>query len=97
MSGAEMRELIDRGWGCRQPLLVLYVEPHMVDPGAAHRPGRHRGGDRGAGAPVLRSQQQEMSDHVLAACREFGYLGAISIRDGVNPPEEGCSGSTAAP
>ena len=29
-----------------------------------------------------------MSDHVLAACRKYGYLGAMSLTDALNRPGE---------
>lgn len=90
MSGPEMRELIDRGWGVgNHSWSHLYIEPHMVD--RELRIARDVI-EEAIGAPVplycAPNNTRNMSDHVLAACRELGYLGAISIRDGVNPPGE---------
>ncbi|HZP80241.1 MAG TPA: polysaccharide deacetylase family protein [Chthonomonadaceae bacterium] len=85
-----LRDLIARGWGVgNHTWSHELVTPDMVD--------REIGEakevlEKATGKPVplycAAGNNANMSDHVLAACRKYGYLGAMSITDALNRPGE---------
>jgi hypothetical protein len=88
MGPAEMRDLIARGWGVgNHSWSHEIIQPEMVD-----RELREAKEvlEEAIGGPVplycAPGNNANMSDHVLAACRENGYLGAMSITDALNRP-----------
>lgn len=93
MSGAEMKELIARGWGVgNHSWSHLQIEPNMVD--QELRIARDVI-EEAIDAPVplycAPGSVRNMSEHVLEACEELGYLGAMSIRDNVTRPNQEAS------
>jgi hypothetical protein len=83
-----LRDLIARGWGVGNHTWDHeLVRPDTVgrDIGEAKRVL-----EDACGAPVplycASGDNSNMSDHVLAACRKYGYLGAMSITDALNLP-----------
>ena len=90
MNGDELRDLIARGWGVgNHSWSHLLIEPDMVD--VELRQARDVL-EEATGGPVhlycAPGDNSNMSEHVLAACRELGYLGAMSLTDALNRPEE---------
>jgi hypothetical protein len=90
MGPAEMRDLLARGWGVgNHSWSHQLIQPEMVD-----RELRQAKEvlEEAIGAPVplycAPGNNHNMSDHVLAAARESGYLGAMSITDALNRPGE---------
>jgi hypothetical protein len=90
MDAAEMCDLLARGWGIgNHSWSHELIGPDMVD--------REIGEAKqvieeavGAVIPLYCApgNNANMSDHVLAACRKYGYLGAMSITDALNRPGE---------
>lgn len=85
-----LRDLIARGWGVgNHTFSHEVVQPDTVDReiGEAKRIL-----EEACGAPVplycAAGSNVNMADHVLAACRRYGYLGAMSITDDLNRPED---------
>ena len=90
MNGAELRDLLGRGWGVgNHSWSHEVITPQMID--RELRQAREVI-EEAIQAPVLLycapGDNTNMSDHVLAACRELGYLGAMSLTDGINCPQE---------
>jgi peptidoglycan/xylan/chitin deacetylase (PgdA/CDA1 family) len=90
MGVGELRDLVARGWGVgNHSWSHEIIEPAMVD-----RELRQAKEvlEEATGTPVLLycspGDNINMADHVLTACREYGYLGAMSITDAVNRPSE---------
>lgn len=88
MGSAGLRDLVARGWGIGNHTWTHeIVQPDTVDLeiGEAKRVL-----EEACGAPVplycAANNNDNMSDHVLAACRRYGYLGAMSITDDLNLP-----------
>jgi hypothetical protein len=85
-----LRDLIARGWGVgNHTWSHEVVQPDMVD--------REIGEAKqvleeacAAAVPLYcaAGSNVNMADHVLAACRKYGYLGAMSITDALNRPGE---------
>jgi len=85
-----LRDLIARGWGVgNHTWSHELVKPDMVD--------REIGEAKqvleeacAAAVPLYcaAGSNANMSDHVLEACRKYGYLGAMSITDALNRPGE---------
>jgi peptidoglycan/xylan/chitin deacetylase (PgdA/CDA1 family) len=83
-----LRDLIARGWGVgNHTWSHEVVQPNMVDReiGEAKQVL-----EEACGAPVplycAAGSNANMSDHVLEACRKYGFLGAMSITDALNRP-----------
>jgi len=83
-----LRDLIARGWGVgNHTWSHEVVRPDNVDReiGEAKKVL-----EEACGAPVplycAAGSNVNMADHVLAACRKYGYLGAMSITDALNLP-----------
>lgn len=88
MDAAEMRDLLDRGWGIgNHSWSHEFIQPDMVEReiGEAKKVI-----EDAIDAPIplycAPGNNLNMSDHVLDACRKFGYLGAMSITDALNRP-----------
>ena len=88
MNGSELRELVDAGWGVgNHSWSHQVIVPETVD----RELGEARDVlEQAIGGPVdlycSPGDNTNMSDHVLAACRELGYLGAMSLTDALNRP-----------
>lgn len=85
-----LRDLVARGWGVgNHTWSHEQVKPETVDReiGEAKRVLEEACGDA---VPLYcaAGDNSNMSDHVLAACRKFGYLGAMSLTDALNLPGE---------
>jgi peptidoglycan/xylan/chitin deacetylase (PgdA/CDA1 family) len=88
MGPAMLRDLLARGWGVgNHSWSHELIKPDMVE--------RELGEAKkvledAIGAPVplycAPGNNHNMSDHVLAAARKYGYLGAMSITDALNRP-----------
>ena len=86
MNDDELKDLLARGWGVgNHGWSHHFIRPDMVD--QEIRLSRDVI-EQAIGAPVLLycapNGIENMSDYVLDACRQLGYLGAMSITDGVN-------------
>ena len=88
MNGAELRDLLGRGWGVgNHSWSHEIITPETVEReiGEAKQVLEEAVGE----AVVLYcspGDNTNMADHVLAACRQFGYLGAMSLTDALNLP-----------
>jgi peptidoglycan/xylan/chitin deacetylase (PgdA/CDA1 family) len=90
MSGPEMREMIARGWGVGN-----HSWSHQVvngDTAAIELEQAKRVLEEAIDAPVTIycscGDNSNMNDGALAACRRLGYLGAMSITDALNRPDD---------
>jgi len=90
MNGEELRELIHFGWGVgNHSWTHQVITPEMTE----QEVGRAKEVlEETIDMPVLLfcspGDNNNMADHVLAACRSYGYLGAMSITDALNRPED---------
>ena len=88
MNGEELRDLLARGWGVgNHSWSHEVITPEMVD----EEIGRAKQVlEEALGEPVLLycspGNNTNMADHVLQACRRYGYLGAMSLTDALNRP-----------
>jgi len=90
MNGEELKDLLARGWGVgNHSWSHLLIEPETVD--RELRQAREVL-EEAIQSPVhlycAPGDNSNMSGHVLAACRELGYLGAMSLTDALNRPGE---------
>ncbi len=90
MGGGELRDLVDRGWGVgNHSWSHLLIQPDMVERELKEAKDVI---EQAIDGPVdlycAPGNNANMSDHVLAACREYGYLGAMGITDALNRPTE---------
>ncbi len=88
MSGPQMRELLERGWGVGNHSwshMEVNANTADIELGQAKRVLEEAIGEA---ITVYCScgDNRNMNDGALAACREFGYLGAMSITDALNRP-----------
>jgi len=88
MGGEELRDLLARGWGVgNHSWSHRVITPEMVD--LELRRAKEEL-EAAIDAPVhlycAPGNNTNMADHVLAACRKFGYLGAMSLTDALNRP-----------
>jgi len=88
MNADELKDLLARGWGVgNHSWSHQVITPEMVD-----RELRQAKEvlEEAITAPVhlycAPGDNTNMADHVLAACRQFGYLGAMSLTDALNRP-----------
>ena len=88
MKGDELKDMLARGWGVgNHSWSHEVIAPDMVD-----REVRQAKEvlEEAIAAPVhlycAPGDNTNMSDHVLAACRECGYLAAMSLTDALNRP-----------
>ena len=88
MNGEELRDLLARGWGVgNHSWSHEVITPQMVD----EEIGRARQVlEEALGEPIILycspGNNTNMADHVLEACRRYGYLGAMSLTDALNRP-----------
>ena len=88
MNGEELRDLLARGWGVgNHSWSHEVITPEMVD----EEIGRAKQVlEEALGEPVILycspGNNTNMADHVLEACRRYGYLGAMSLTDALNRP-----------
>ena len=88
MNGDELKEMLARGWGVgNHSWSHLLIKPDMVD--RELRQAREVL-EEAIDAPVhlycAPGDNSNMSAHVLSACRELRYLGAMSLTDALNRP-----------
>ena len=90
MSGPQMREMLARGWGVGNHSwshLLVNADTADVELGQAKRVL-----EDAIGEPISVycscGDNSNMNDGALAACRKFGYLGAMSITDALNRPDD---------
>jgi len=88
MTGEQLKEMLARGWGVgNHSWSHLVIAEEMID--QELRQAREVL-EKAIDAPVhlycAPGDNTNMSDHVLAACRELGYLGAMSLTDALNRP-----------
>ncbi len=88
MNGAELRDLLDRGWGVgNHSWSHEVITPYMVD----REIGQAKEVlEEALGEPIIfycsPGDNTNMADHVLEACRRHKYLGAMSLTDALNLP-----------
>lgn len=88
MNGAELKDLLTRGWGVgNHSWSHEVITPAMVE----QELGKAKDVLEAAiDAPVTLycapGNNTNMADHVLEACRKYGYLGAMSLTDALNRP-----------
>jgi peptidoglycan/xylan/chitin deacetylase (PgdA/CDA1 family) len=90
MGPEELRDLMARGWGVgNHSWAHELIQPHMVEENLRQAKEVL---EEATGAPVplycAPGSNDNMSEHVLAACRKYGYLGAMSITDALNRPDD---------
>jgi hypothetical protein len=90
MNAVELRDLLARGWGVgNHSWTHQVITPQMVEEEIGHA---KQVLEEALGEPVILycapGDNTNMSDHVLDACRRHGYLGAMSLTDALNRPEE---------
>ncbi|HTL31197.1 MAG TPA: polysaccharide deacetylase family protein [Tepidisphaeraceae bacterium] len=90
MSGPQMREMLDRGWGVGNHSwshMVVNADTADIELGKAKVVL-----EEAIGEPITVycscGDNQNMNAGALAACRKFGYLGAMSITDALNRPDD---------
>jgi hypothetical protein len=89
MNGEELRELLAMGWGVgNHSWSHEIITPERVDRELRQAKSTL---EEAINAPVLLycspGDNTNMADHVLEACRRFGYLAAMSITDALNLPD----------
>ena len=90
MDAAELRDLLARGWGVgNHSWTHQVITPEMVEEEIGHA---KQVLEEAIGEPIILfcspGDNTNMADHVLAACRTHGYLGAMSLTDALNRPED---------
>ena len=88
MNGDELRDLLARGWGVgNHSWSHEIITPEMVDQEIGHA---KQVLEEALGEPIILycspGDNTNMADHVLEACRRYGYLGAMSLTDALNLP-----------
>ncbi|HWB53275.1 MAG TPA: polysaccharide deacetylase family protein [Tepidisphaeraceae bacterium] len=90
MSGSEMRDMISRGWGVGNHSYShgqVNAETAETELGQSKRVL-----EEAIGEPITiycaPGDNQNMNEGALAACRKYGYLGAMSITDALNRPND---------
>ena len=89
MNGDELRDLLARGWGVgNHSWSHDVITPEMVDKEIGHA---KQVLEEALGESIILycspGDNTNMADHVLEACRRYGYLGAMSLTDALNLPE----------
>ncbi|MBI4025662.1 MAG: polysaccharide deacetylase family protein [Verrucomicrobia bacterium] len=91
MNTAELRAMLARGWGVGNHSwshATVNAETADVELKKAKQTL-----EEATGAPVTiycaPGNNSNMNDEALAACRQFGYLGAMSLTDALNRPGDG--------
>ena len=90
MNADELRDLLARGWGVgNHSWSHEIITPETVD----REIGQARQVlEEALGEPIILycspGDNTNMADHVLEACRRYGYLGAMSLTDALNLPDD---------
>lgn len=88
MNGAELRDLLARGWGVgNHSWSHEVITPETVDREIGHAKSVLE--EALCEAVILYcspGDNTNMADHVLEACRRYDYLGAMSLTDALNLP-----------
>ena len=90
MNADELRDLLARGWGVgNHSWSHEVITPEMVyrEIGQA-RQVLEEALDESVILYCSPGDNTNMADHVLEACRRYGYLGAMSLTDALNLPED---------
>jgi peptidoglycan/xylan/chitin deacetylase (PgdA/CDA1 family) len=90
MDGAELKDLIARGWGVgNHSWSHEIITPETVEQEVGQAKEVL---EQAIDAPILLfcspGDNTNMADHVLDACRRHGYLGAMSLTDALNLPQD---------
>ena len=90
MNADELRDLLARGWGVgNHSWSHEVITPEMVDIEIGHA---KQVLEEALGESIILycspGDNTNMADHVLEACRRYGYLGAMSLTDALNLPED---------
>ena len=90
MDGHELKDLVARGWGVgnhswsHETITPETVEQEIGQAKAVI--------EKAIDGPIILfcspGDNTNMSDHVLEACRHYGYLGAMSLTDALNLPQD---------
>ena len=88
MNADKLRDLLDRGWGVgNHSWSHEVITPEMVDKEIGHA---KQVLEEALGESIILycspGDNTNMADHVLEACRRYGYLGAMSLTDALNLP-----------
>ena len=88
MNADELRDLLARGWGVgNHSWSHEVITPDTVDKEIGHA---RQVLEEALGEPIILycspGDNTNMADHVLDACRHYGYLGAMSLTDALNLP-----------
>src|SRR4051812_7333948 len=88
MSGPEMREMIARGWGVGNHSWSHFAVNEETADIELRQAKEVLSEAIGENVTMYCSpgDNQNMNDGALAACRRYGYLGAMSITDALNRP-----------
>ena len=90
MNATELREMLARGWGVGNHTW----SHHLIEPGDVDREIGHAKQtlEEATDEPITvycsAGDNSNMAPHVLEACRQFGYLGAMSLTDALNRPDD---------
>ena len=89
MGGAELKDLLARGWGVgNHSWSHLTITPEMIDQEIrVARDVLEAAIDSPVTLYCAPNSNRNMNGPVLLACRELGYLGAMSVTDGINRPD----------
>ena len=90
MNAGELRDLLARGWGVgNHSWSHEIITPEMVDREIGHA---KQVLEEAIGEAIILycspGNNTNMADHVLDACRRYGYLGAMSLTDALNLPSD---------
>ena len=88
MNADELRDLLARGWGVgNHSWSHEVITPDTVDKEIGHA---RQVLEEALGEPIILycspGDNTNMADHVLEACRRYGYQGAMSLTDALNLP-----------
>ncbi|MDP6112170.1 MAG: polysaccharide deacetylase family protein [Planctomycetota bacterium] len=88
MNGGELQDLLARGWGVgNHSWSHELISPEMVDRELLQaKEVLEEAIDSPVDLYCAPGNNSNMADHVLEACREYGYLGAMSLTDALNRP-----------
>lgn len=90
MNADELRDLLARGWGVgNHSWSHEVITPETVDKEIGHA---KQVLEEVLGEPIILycspGDNTNMAGHVLEVCRRYGYLGAMSLTDALNLPED---------
>ena len=90
MNGEELKDLIGRGWGVgNHSWTHEIITPETVDQEVGQaKEVLEEAIDESVLMFCSPGDNTNMADHVLDACRRYGYLGAMSLTDALNYPQD---------